>query len=100
MKAQHLLVTLLAAGAALAARPDRAIAQDATSGAIQGVVTDAATGDPLAGVTIVVTGTDEARMAALRWAEVPMRQWLSTSAGWMRCVPKTWPAAERASAPS
>jgi outer membrane receptor protein involved in Fe transport len=32
-----------------------AFAQSATSGAIQGVVTDEATGEPLAGVTIVVT---------------------------------------------
>ena len=41
-------------GAGLTASPARA--QNATSGAIQGTVTDSSSGSPLAGVTIVVTG--------------------------------------------
>ena len=40
-------------------------AQGTTSGAIQGVLTDAATGEPLAGVTIVVTSSGSSAQSAL-----------------------------------
>ncbi|MCA9673509.1 MAG: carboxypeptidase regulatory-like domain-containing protein [Kofleriaceae bacterium] len=44
---------------------DDAHAQDATSGAISGVVTDQSTGDPLPGVTIVITGTTVASQTVI-----------------------------------
>ncbi len=51
-------------GAALVA-PSDALAQDSTSGAIQGVVTDQATGESLPGVTVVVTGTSIASQTVI-----------------------------------
>ena len=60
MKAKQLFVAAVlgassAAGAAIL-EADLAHAQDATTGAIQGVVKDESTGEALAGVTVVVTG--------------------------------------------
>ncbi len=43
----------------------RAHAQSSTSGAIQGVLTDAQSGDPLVGVTIVVTSSGSSAQSAL-----------------------------------
>ncbi|HUS32562.1 MAG TPA: carboxypeptidase regulatory-like domain-containing protein [Kofleriaceae bacterium] len=45
--------------------PATASAQSATTGAIYGVITDAGTGDPLPGVTVVVTSTGSASQTAL-----------------------------------
>ena len=60
MKAKQLIVVSLLGSATLAGvatfEDGVAYAQDATSGAIQGVVKDQDTGEPLAGVTVVVTG--------------------------------------------
>src|SRR5690242_17365678 len=59
-KAKHFFVaavlgTAAVTGSGLLEERD-ARAQDATTGAIQGVVKDDATGEPLPGVTVVVTG--------------------------------------------
>src|SRR5688500_14217044 len=50
---QHSIALCLALVVILAGR--QAAAQNATSGAIQGVVADAASGEPFAGVTVVAT---------------------------------------------
>jgi hypothetical protein len=54
-RAISLAVVFILALAAVLGTGRQALAQSATSGAIQGVVTDAATGEALAGVTVVVT---------------------------------------------
>jgi outer membrane receptor protein involved in Fe transport len=53
MTTRTLALGLVAVTALLASRP--ASAQNVTSGAIQGVITDAETGEPLAGVTVVAS---------------------------------------------
>lgn len=52
-----LAVALGASGLALVVDPTTARAQSSTSGAIQGVVVDAKTGEPLPGVTVTATST-------------------------------------------
>jgi outer membrane receptor protein involved in Fe transport len=65
---QILLAAALGAGTLLgtaAVSLDEALAQDSTSGAIQGVVTDEATGEPLPGVTIVITSGSSASQTVI-----------------------------------
>jgi len=50
---------------ALALVPARALAQSSTTGAIQGVITDATSGDALAGVTVVATSEGNATQTAI-----------------------------------
>jgi hypothetical protein len=66
MKTSKLLLAMVLGGGSLlgsAVTAHRADAQNTTTGAIQGVVTDSASGDALAGVTVVVTSGQSSQTA-------------------------------------